>query len=40
MALWRKRLFLAISANSAITADAYFNLPRDHTLIVGPRVEL
>ena len=42
MALWRKRLFLATSATSAITADAaeYFNPPGDRTLIVGSHVEV
>jgi len=36
---WRKRLFIA---TSRITADAaeYFRLPREHTVIMGSRIEL
>ncbi len=39
MAPWRKRLFIA---TSYITADAaeYFSLPRDHTVIMGSRIEV
>ena len=39
MSRWRKRLFLA---TSRITADAaeYLGLPRDHTVIIGSRIEL
>jgi KUP system potassium uptake protein len=42
MASWCKRLFLATSAITAITADAaeYFNLSRDRTVIVGSHVEV
>jgi len=39
MSQWRKRLFLA---TSQITADAaeYFQLPREHTVIMGSHIEL
>jgi KUP system potassium uptake protein len=39
MSRWRKRLFIA---TSRITADAaeYFQLPREHTVIMGSRIEL
>jgi len=39
MSRWRKRLFIA---TSRITADAaeYFRLPREHTVIMGSRIEL
>jgi KUP system potassium uptake protein len=39
MAPWRKRLFIA---TSYITADAaeYLGLPRDHTVIMGSRIEV
>jgi KUP system potassium uptake protein len=39
MSRWRKRLFLA---TSRITADAaeYFSLPRDHTVIMGSRIDV
>ncbi|WP_084435968.1 potassium transporter Kup [Aldersonia kunmingensis] len=39
MVAWRKRLFIA---TSRITADAaaYFNLPKDRTIIVGSRMEV
>jgi len=39
MSGWRKRLFLA---TSRVTADAaeYFELPRERTVIMGPRIEL
>jgi KUP system potassium uptake protein len=39
MSRWRKRLFLA---TSPITAGAagYFQLPREHTVIMGSRIEI
>jgi KUP system potassium uptake protein len=38
MAVWRKRLFAAISRN-ATNAAAYFRLPSDQVIEIGTRVE-
>jgi len=38
MALWRKRLFIAISR---LTSDAdYLGLPLERTVIIGARIEI
>jgi KUP system potassium uptake protein len=39
MAVWRKRVFAAISRNAA-NAAAYFRLPSDQVIEIGTRVEL
>ena len=39
MARWRKRLFVAISRNSASPAD-YFRLPRERTVITGAQISI
>jgi KUP system potassium uptake protein len=39
MSRWRKRLFVAISRNSASPAD-YFHLPRERTVITGAQISI
>ncbi|MEL4318718.1 KUP/HAK/KT family potassium transporter [Leifsonia sp. YIM 134122] len=39
LARWRKPLFLA-TARGAADAAQYFDLPRDHTILMGSRVEI
>ena len=39
MAMWRKKLFLAISRNAANPAEV-FHLPDDRTVVMGSHIEL
>ena len=39
MALWRKKLFVAISRNAS-TPVGYFNLPDERTVVMGAHIEL
>ncbi len=39
MAMWRKRLFLAISRNAANPVEV-FHLPDDRTVVMGSHIEL
>jgi KUP system potassium uptake protein len=39
MAMWRKKLFVAISRNAASPVD-YFRLPEDRVISMGSSVDL
>ena len=39
MALWRKKLFVAIARNAA-SPVAYFHLPDDRTIVMSAHVDL
>ena len=39
MAMWRKKLFLAISRNAANPVEV-FHLPDDRTVVMGSHIEL
>ncbi len=39
MAMWRKKLFVAIARNASNPVQ-YFNLPDERTVVMGAHVEL